>query len=80
MHVVDGLGIDELGRIYNVHRATAARWLVRIREALFAGTRSALAKHLDLGETEFASLVGVLLSRLDVSVQRVLGEIDEDPP
>ena len=80
LHVVDGLAIDEIGRIYNVHRATAARWLVRIREALFAGTRSQLARRLDLGETEFASLVGILLSRLDVSVERVLGEIDDDPP
>jgi RNA polymerase sigma-70 factor, ECF subfamily len=32
--IVDGLGIDELGALYQVHRATAARWVVmRAREA-----------------------------------------------
>ena len=34
MSYVDGLSIDEIGTIYAVHRATAARWYNRARAAL----------------------------------------------
>ena len=73
MHVLDHVGIDDLCKMHGVHRATAARWLVRIRETLFAATRTALRAKLGLDEDEFESLVGALLSRLDVSLARALG-------
>lgn len=79
MSVLDGLSIDEIASLYQVHRATAARWLVAIREQLFKGTRQRLAERLQLGNADFESLVGVLMSRLDVSLQRVLDELGPDP-
>ena len=39
---LDGLSIDELGALYKVHRATAARWLTKATEALLARTRANL--------------------------------------
>lgn len=75
MSVLDGLSIDEIASLYQVHRATAARWLVSIREQLFKGTRQRLAERLQLANADFESLVGVLMSRLDVSLQRVLDEL-----
>jgi len=76
MHVLDHVGIDDLCKLHNVHRATAARWLVRIREALFANTRTSLRERLRLDEDEFESLVGAMLSRLDVSLERALAPVD----
>ncbi|AKU94753.1 putative DNA-binding regulatory protein [Labilithrix luteola] len=78
MSVLDGLSIDEIASLYQVHRATAARWLVAIREQLFKGTRQRLADRLQLANADFESLVGVLMSRLDVSLQRVLDELGPD--
>jgi RNA polymerase sigma-70 factor (ECF subfamily) len=77
MSVVDGLSIDDLGRLYRVHRATAARWLVRIRDELRDRTRAHLKASLRLGDSEVESLVGLLLSRLDVSLARVLDELGQ---
>src|SRR5262245_5868251 len=39
-HVLDGLTIDQLGALYRLHRATAARSLERARRALLAATRA----------------------------------------
>ena len=73
MHVLDHVGIDDLCKMHGVHRATAARWLARIRETLFAETRQGLRARLHLDEEELESLLGALLSRLDVSLERALG-------
>jgi RNA polymerase sigma-70 factor, ECF subfamily len=76
MHLVDDLDIDRIGALYDVHRATAARWLARARESLFEMTRSHLRAELGLDDAEFTSLVRLVRSRLDVSVCRILREAD----
>ncbi len=70
-HYVDGLNIDEIGTIYGVHRATVARWRERARANLFDGTRKALAVSSD-GSIELTSILGLIRSQLDASVQRLL--------
>jgi RNA polymerase sigma-70 factor (ECF subfamily) len=72
MHLLDGLSIDELGPLFGVHRATAARRIVRAKEFIWQKTRDELSARLQLGEGEFESLMGVLLSQLDLSIARVL--------
>lgn len=49
--------IDDLARMFQTHRATAARWLNAARETLAEKTRAHLAARLGLGETELASLL-----------------------
>ena len=71
-HVVDGLSIDALGEIYGVHRATAARWIAKIREDLLARTREAFSARAKVGRAEFESLLRLARSQLDVSLRRVL--------
>src|SRR5207244_2837986 len=39
LHLVDGLNIEQIGGIYNVHRATVARWIAASRQALVEETR-----------------------------------------
>src|SRR6185295_7003466 len=34
LHFAEGMNIDEIGRVYAVHRATVARWIVSCREGL----------------------------------------------
>jgi RNA polymerase sigma-70 factor, ECF subfamily len=73
--LIDGLSIDEIGAIYRVHRATAARWIAKIREDLVDKTRATLATRLGVDSEEAASIVRLVQSQLDVSVIRHL-----DPP
>lgn len=70
--LVDRLSVDELGVIHGVHRATAARWVTRARATLLAATRRALGVHLQVDERELDSIMRLVKSQLDVSVQRLL--------
>jgi RNA polymerase sigma-70 factor (ECF subfamily) len=72
--IVDRLSIDELGAAYGVHRATAARWLLRSRGALVAATRERLAARLSMPVDEIDSVIRLVQSRLDASVVRYLKE------
>jgi RNA polymerase sigma-70 factor (ECF subfamily) len=72
LHFIDGLGIDEIGAFYRVHRATVARWLARVRQILLEQTRKALAEKLRLGESELESLMALVQSQLEVSIKRYL--------
>ncbi len=67
-HLAEGLTIDDLAGLYRVHRATTARWLARIREALFVGTRTRLMQGLGVGEHEVDSVIRMIRSRLDTSI------------
>lgn len=71
--LLDGLSIDDLGAMYRVHRATAARWLVQARHKLLEGTRDRLMATLRVGPQEFESIMRLLHSQLDVSLERFLG-------
>lgn len=79
-HMVDGLSIDQIGALYSVHRATAARWVAGGREALLVGTRAALRERLKLSEGEYASIMRLIDSMLEVSVQRLLSDGAPRPP
>ncbi len=74
LHLVEGMNIDKLGVMFQIHRATAARWLHSAREAVFTETRRLLQERLRLSPAEFDSLVRVLRSQLDLSVARLLVE------
>jgi RNA polymerase sigma-70 factor (ECF subfamily) len=73
MHYVDGASIDSIGRVFNVHRATVARWLVRIRRDVLARAKELLAEQLGAEVDEAASVIAVLADELDVTLSRVLG-------
>jgi RNA polymerase sigma-70 factor (ECF subfamily) len=67
-HLVEGLSIDEIGALFRVHRSTAARWLVAIREGLVDATRRALMRQLALGPADVDSVLRMIRSRLDASL------------
>ena len=70
-HFVAGLSIDELGVALGIHRATAARRVARAREALVEETRALLAARLRLSNEDLDEVIGMVLSRLDVSIPRL---------
>jgi RNA polymerase sigma-70 factor, ECF subfamily len=65
---VDGLTVDVLGRMYAVHRATAARWLAAAREALVEDTRVRLHDAVGAGMT---SVVRLVRSHIQLNLARL---------
>ena len=78
-HVVDQLSIDQIGRIYQVHRATAARWVTRARDTMIQGTRKALMAGLQVDQDELESILRQVGTDLDVSAERLLRITQLDP-
>jgi len=74
LHLLDGLSIDRIGKLHDVHRATAARWLVNARERLAKDTQRLLQSRLNVSPSEFESLLRLVRSDLDVSLCRILAE------
>jgi RNA polymerase sigma-70 factor (ECF subfamily) len=72
LHLLDGLNIEQIGNLYGTHRSTVARWIARSREGLLEETRRRLGEKLRLGRAELESLMGLLRSQLDVSINRLL--------
>jgi RNA polymerase sigma-70 factor, ECF subfamily len=71
-HTLDGLTIDQLGALYRVHRATAARWVADVRARLLKAVQRQLMARLRLDEAELESVMRLARSQLDVSVRRLL--------
>lgn len=59
---VDGRNIDEIGAIYGVHRATAARWIAAARAELVDATRADLMRRLGISATDAGSIIAAALS------------------
>ena len=78
--LVDSLSIDDIAAIYRVHRATAARWLARVRDDLIESTRGLLAEKLGIADDEVQSVLRLVRSELNISVIPHLQEstIDRD--
>lgn len=72
LHLLDKVTLEQLATMYSVHRATVVRWIAKIREDLFSLTRERLSKRLQIGSSEFESLMKLIESRMDLSVRRML--------
>lgn len=78
LHLLDGLNIDKIGQLYDVHRATVARWIAGTRDALFQGTRDRLKNRLRMSDSEFESILRLVRSELDVSICRILADAEQN--
>lgn len=70
--LIDGWSIDQVGKLYGVHRATAARWLSDAREVLGEIIRTELATRLQIATEDVDSIVRLVQSRVDMSLDRLL--------
>lgn len=71
-HILDELTIDDLARLYRVHRATCARWLADARADLGRQTRKRLVAALGLPTDGVESLLRFLDSDIELSISRIL--------
>ena len=71
-HFVDGLSIDVLGGLHQVHRATAARWVAKAQAALLAKVRDRFMAEANVGDDECQSVLRLVESRMDVTLRRHL--------
>ncbi len=66
LHVEERCSIDDLGRAYGVHRATAARWLEAARRRVFDSVRARLSLGArTMTETELESVARLVRSGLE---------------
>jgi RNA polymerase sigma-70 factor (ECF subfamily) len=69
---VDELTIDQIGMLHGVHRATAARWLIKAREALLAQTKANLRRMLAVDRFQLDSIMRLIASQLEASLGLLL--------
>lgn len=66
MCFIEGLGTEELARLFRIHRVTAFRWLRDAREALLEGTRRHFLATVELPPSQISSLMRSLAGSLSV--------------
>lgn len=71
-HYLDGMSIDRLGALYQVHRGTAARRLAKARGRLLTETRQRFRERIGVQRTEFESLMRMVRSQLHLTLPRML--------
>jgi hypothetical protein len=71
-HYVDGLGIDRLAPLHQVHRSTCARWIESARGKALRGVRNHLRARLGLDDAELEAAIAMVRSQLDLSLSRHL--------
>lgn len=72
LHLVEGVGVEDIGRVHGVSRATMTRWLKAARDTLSERTHAELRQRLQVEDSELHSLALTLLSGLDLSVRHLL--------
>ncbi|HEU0030637.1 MAG TPA: sigma factor-like helix-turn-helix DNA-binding protein [Kofleriaceae bacterium] len=67
LHLLDGLTIDAIAPLYDVHRATVARWIANAKQAVLDRTRKRLMHELRLERDEVDSLIRLVHSRIELA-------------
>ncbi|MDY7233115.1 sigma-70 family RNA polymerase sigma factor [Hyalangium rubrum] len=72
LHHLHGLTMDRLSTMYGESRSGVARRVAHARERLLKLTRAELSSRLNLAGPELESLLGLVRSRLDLSLLRLM--------
>jgi RNA polymerase sigma-70 factor len=72
LHHLGGVTLDDLAKMYGVHRATVVRQLASVRATLLSETQKGLKRRLKIGAAELESIMKLIESRLEVSVDGLL--------
>jgi RNA polymerase sigma-70 factor (ECF subfamily) len=72
MHLVERLGIDAIARLCSMHRATAARSIVRARRALTETVRTRLIARWNVADADLQAVRTLIDSQVDLSLERLL--------
>lgn len=72
LRLAERMSIDKLAAMYNVNRATAARWLALAKDAVVTMTRDELRTRLRLSDRDYDSVVALIQSDFELSIARLL--------
>jgi len=75
LYYADGHGVEDIGRIYNVHASTVSRWLDKARGDILAQTRADLIERLHTPASQIDSLLGHAAS-LEISLEGLLRSVE----
>lgn len=73
LYLLEDVSAAQIGGMYRVHRATVARWIAQARRKVHAGTKRRLAQEVELGQSSFESVMGQMLSGIDLSLASFMG-------
>ena len=76
LHFLGKVTLEQLAKMYGVHRATIVRRIAAVRESLEKETRGKMRDALKLDARELDSVMELIRSRLDVSVERMLHTLE----
>ncbi|HET9959459.1 MAG TPA: sigma-70 family RNA polymerase sigma factor [Polyangiaceae bacterium] len=68
MHLRGPCSLDQIARVYNVHRSTVSRWLDGARSQVFTTVHQVLTRECGLSESEFDNAARLIRSELDIIV------------
>ncbi len=72
LHYQEGMTVDAIGTMYRVSGRTVQRWLAEARRTILDETRRLLSQRLGLTDSRLDSLIGLVRSRLDISLSQYL--------
>jgi RNA polymerase sigma-70 factor (ECF subfamily) len=72
MHFLESVTLDQLAALFRVHRVTISRRLLQAREAILGEVRRLVCVQLGADSAEFESIIGLVRSRLDLSLPGLL--------
>jgi RNA polymerase sigma-70 factor (ECF subfamily) len=79
-HFLAALSAEQIGDIYRVHRATAARWVARAQEQLTQRTRDCFVRRTQVSEESLPHVMAELHSQLSMNLESLLkGTAEHDP-
>lgn len=73
MHYLDGLTLDQVAAAYGVHRSSAARWIADARRSIVEQVKARLRERLRATPSEVESVLRLVRSQLDASIQQLFG-------
>jgi RNA polymerase sigma-70 factor (ECF subfamily) len=76
-HFLERLSIDRLAEIYDVHRATAARWILRAQRRLADEARARFTAQIPVAADSVPRLLALIRSKLNLSLNAVLTKTAE---
>lgn len=69
--------VVEIGAVYGVHGATAARWVTSARQRLVMALRKAFASRLQISNAELDSVLRLIESTANVTLERYFRELQD---
>lgn len=72
LYLLGSVNIEELGRMYRVHRSTVARWISTAERAVFDSVKGEFRERWGIATNDMLSLARVIRSQLPLSLEDAL--------